>query len=128
MVLLAAMCPDMQGRVVEINTSVRLRLATGSNLAQRVDVLARTARARAAREDAELACVFVHEDLDGVDGDGCQSILKRVAQVIEAALGVGHYILVAAETEACSCCLPRRWRHLRPVGRSRGNIWGGTPG
>jgi hypothetical protein len=105
-VLLEAMCPEMRGRVVEINTSVRLRLATGSNLAQRVGVLARTARARAAREGAELACVFVHEDLDGTDGDGCQSIHKRVAQAIEAALGASHYVLVAAETEAWLLLFP----------------------
>jgi hypothetical protein len=62
-VLLEGICPDMAGRLVEIRDSVRLRYADDTALRQRVSVLYRKALARAERERAELACLFVHEDL-----------------------------------------------------------------
>ncbi|MGH3624244.1 MAG: hypothetical protein ACRDQ5_21065, partial [Sciscionella sp.] len=51
-VLLETFCPDMRGRIVEINDSVRLRQASGENLSGRVSTLAGKVHARAKREAA----------------------------------------------------------------------------
>lgn len=104
--LLEAHCPDMSGRIVEINDPVRLRQASGANLADRAAKLARLARARAKRENADLACVFVHEDLDTTDGDGYVQTRTRVQKVLEAELGNAHYVLAVWELEAWLLLFP----------------------
>ncbi|GAA0338585.1 hypothetical protein NE235_27830 [Actinoallomurus spadix] len=105
-VLLEAACPDMRGRIVEINDPMPLRQASGANLSDRVGRLARLARARAARENADLACVFVHEDLDAADGDEYLQTRKRVQKALEAELGTAHYVLAVAEIEAWLLLFP----------------------
>ncbi|WP_322748005.1 MULTISPECIES: hypothetical protein [unclassified Frankia] len=105
-ILLEALCPQMRVRVVEISDSVRLRLATEANLADRVAVLARKARARAVRERADLACVFVHEDLDSVDGEGVAEIQARVCRALVTELGTAHYVLSISEMEAWLLLFP----------------------
>ena len=64
---LEAMCPDARGRVVEINNIIRLRDARDADLVERATKFAGLVRARAARNRAEIACVFLHEDFDAVD-------------------------------------------------------------
>lgn len=105
-VVLEEVCPDMRGRIVEINDSVRLRQATGGNLEKRANTLARQARARAARENADLACVFVHEDFDSVDDDKYPGIRERVDKALAAALGSAHYVLAVWEIEAWLLLFP----------------------
>lgn len=104
--LMEAQCPGMKGRVVEISDSVRLHLATGANLEKRVETLARKARARAARERTELACIFIHEDLDAPTGAAYETARSRVQSAVEAEFGRGHYALAAAEVEAWLLLFP----------------------
>lgn len=104
--LLEASCPDMNGRIVEIADPVRLRQASGTNLTDRVAKLARHVRARAKRENADLACVFVHEDLDAVDGDDYLRKRTRVQKALEAELGNAHYVLAVWELEAWLLLFP----------------------
>jgi hypothetical protein len=104
--LLEAFCPDMQGRIVEISDSVRLRLATDATLAERAHVLAKKVRARAARERGDVACVFVHEDSDAVDSERQETIRKRVQAALERALGRAHYVLSIGEIEAWLLLFP----------------------
>lgn len=105
-VILEAYCPDMRGRLVEVNEPVRLHKVADDRLPQRVSELAKLARARAAVENAELACVFVHEDLDGVDGDAYPRIHDRVQRVLQAELGNAHYVLAVEEIEAWLLLFP----------------------
>jgi hypothetical protein len=81
-IAIEALCPAAKGRIVEINDAVRLRQASHENLTARVDKLARVARARAARENAEIAAVFVHEDYDAVDSDQRQGVRRRVQDAL----------------------------------------------
>lgn len=104
--LLEASCPDMSGRIVEISDPVRLRQASETNLADRVAKLARLARARAKRENADLACVFVHEDLDATDGDDYVQKRARVQKALKAELGNAHYVLAVWELEAWLLLFP----------------------
>ena len=105
-ILLEDFCPQMRGRIVEINDSVRLRDAGQKALTDRVRTLARKVRARAAREQAELACVFVQEDLDDVDERRCYEVRTRVQKALEQVLGTAHYVLSAAEIEAWLLLFP----------------------
>ncbi|GAB3138279.1 hypothetical protein FLX08_08945 [Microbispora hainanensis] len=106
-IVLEAMCPQMKGRLVEINEPVRLRQATGQRLTDRVNKLARLARARAAREKAELACFFVHEDLDALDGEEYVRIRDRVQDALNREMNSAHYGLAAWETEAWMFLFPK---------------------
>lgn len=105
-VLLEAFCPDMNGRIVEINDPVRLRDASQQNLSARVNKLARLVRARAAREGADLACVFVHEDLDRVDGSEYDAARARVQAALAREFGTAHYVLSVWEMEAWLLLFP----------------------
>ncbi|MEU6206190.1 hypothetical protein ABZ814_21710 [Micromonospora musae] len=105
-ILLEEFCPQMRGRLVEINDKVRLRDATQGTLSARVDVLAKKARARASRENAELACVFVHEDLDRIDGEMYITVRDRVQKALIDALGSAHYVLSVEEMEAWLLLFP----------------------
>ncbi|MDP9841694.1 hypothetical protein [Streptosporangium lutulentum] len=105
-ILLEDFCPEMRGRVVEISDPVRLHQATGANLAARAETLARKVRARAVRDDTTVACVFVHEDLDAVDGDQYPVIRLRVEKALETALGTAHYALAVAEIESWLLLFP----------------------
>lgn len=105
--VLEAMCPEMRGRLVEIRDSVRLREATGQVLRDRLSVLYWKALARARREDAELACLFIHEDWDGVDGQGRDSAYQRVERELLALSSRAHYVLATWEVEAWLLLFPR---------------------
>lgn len=105
-ILIEAACPDMRGRIVEIYDDVRLRAAKSGELAKRVKVLAGKARARAAREGADLACVFIHEDLDEPDGDVYLEARQRVQTALDQAFPSAHYVLSVAEMEAWMLLFP----------------------
>ena len=104
--LLEAFCPEMQGRLVEVNDSVRLRGASPSNLRDRVSTLAKSIRARAAREDADIACVFVHEDFDRADGEDYPHVRERVQKALTEEFGAAHYVLAVWELEAWLLLFP----------------------
>lgn len=104
--LLEEFCPDMRGRIVEISDDVRLRRASDGRLQERVRTLARKAAARAERERAGLACVFVQEDLDRPVADDYGKLRQRVQDALCGKLGTAHYVLVAAETEAWLLLFP----------------------
>ncbi|MDN3351088.1 hypothetical protein [Actinomadura sp. DC4] len=105
-IILEELRPDMRGRLVEISPPVRLREASPANLAHRVGKLANLARARAVRENAELACVFVHEDLDAADSEAYVQTRERVQKALEAELGNVHYVLAVWEMEAWLLLFP----------------------
>ncbi|MFI0406311.1 hypothetical protein [Actinomadura sp. 3N508] len=96
----------MRGRLVEVNEPVRLLKVPAARLPQRISDLARLVRARAVAEGAELACVFVHEDLDGTDGDAYPEIHHRVQEALRAELGNVHYVLAVEEMEAWLLLFP----------------------
>ncbi|MFI7080622.1 hypothetical protein ACIBO1_25290 [Micromonospora sp. NPDC049903] len=104
-ILLEEICPQLRGRLVEIRDPARLRDAKGT-LEARVDALLRLAKGRAARENAELACVFVHEDLDVSDGDEYIEKRARVQRVLEQRFGRAHYVLSTAAIEAWLLLFP----------------------
>lgn len=105
-ILLEAFCDEMRGRLVEINEPVRLHKVPAERLPRRISDLAALARARATAEDAELACVFVHEDLDSGDGDDYPSIHRRVQDALCRELGNAHYVLAVEEMEAWLLLFP----------------------
>ncbi|GAA0963054.1 hypothetical protein [Actinocorallia libanotica] len=105
-ILLEARCPDMRGRLVEINSPVRLRQATGGTLASRIDKLRRLVQARAARERAEIACAFIHEDLDDADGPGYLETHTRVEKELLRSFPTAHYVLAVEEIEAWLLLFP----------------------
>lgn len=105
-VLLEKFCPVMRGRIVEINDTVRLRGASSGTLSARVRTLAKKARARATLENADLACVFVHEDLDRADGDEYVETRQRVETALRAEFGNAHYVLSVWEMEAWLLLFP----------------------
>ena len=104
--LLEEFCPDMRGRIVEIAKSVPLRDASAGILDERVRRLGRLARARAERERADLACLFVHEDLDRPGTGGYDTVRKRVQDALRREFGSAHYVLAVAETEAWLLLFP----------------------
>lgn len=78
--VIESLCPAARGRVVEVGDPVRLRDATGDSLAERVRKLVGKARARAAREDTDVACVFVHEDFDAPDSARRAAVLRDLTR------------------------------------------------
>lgn len=116
-ILLEAFCPQLRGRMVETNDAVRLRDASPKTLTERVTLLGKAVRARAAREDADVACVFVHEDLDRPDGDHYLTSRERVQEALRLEFGNAHYVLAVWEIEAWLLLFPealaavvRTWR------------------
>lgn len=111
-ILLEDFCPGMRGRIVEISDSVRLRSATGDNLNSRVTTLANKVRARAWREGAGVSCVFVHEDLDAVDGHEYDETHARVHKALLGRFPAAHYVLSVWEIEAWVLLFPDAVRGL----------------
>jgi hypothetical protein len=99
-------CPEMQGRIVFLNDKVPLRDAGEENLKKRVARFAAQVRAKAARERASIAAVFVHEDLDQVDSGRYEMIHKRVQRALVRELGNAHYVLAVWEIEAWLLLFP----------------------
>lgn len=104
--LLEAVCADANGRIVEINDIVRLRDAGDADLAQRIEKLAGRIRARAEREKAQVACVFIHEDFDAVDSPQRDTIRGRVQAALRRSLANSYYILATWEIEAWMLLFP----------------------
>jgi hypothetical protein len=104
--LLEAVCPDARGRIVEINEVVRLRDARGAALTERATKLAGFIRARAERERAEVACVFIHEDFDALDSAQRDGIKRRVQTALRQNIARTYYILAAWEVEAWLLLFP----------------------
>ncbi|SNS76828.1 hypothetical protein SAMN05421812_101713 [Asanoa hainanensis] len=105
-VLLEDLCPDTRGRIVEIGDSVRLRDAGSENLKARVTTLRQKVKARAARESADIACVFVHEDFDQPHGDTYETVRTRVEGALLGVFSSAHYVLAVAEMEAWLLLFP----------------------
>lgn len=104
--LLEAVCPDAQGRIVEINEVVRLRDARGPALTERAAKLAGFIRARAVRERADVACVFIHEDFDALDSSQRDVIKRRVQTALRQNIARTYYILATWEVEAWLLLFP----------------------
>jgi hypothetical protein len=99
-------CPEMQGRIVFLNDKVPLRDAGEENLKIRVARFAGQVRAKAARERASVAAVFVHEDLDEVDSRRYEVIHGRVQRALSRELANVHYVLAVWEIEAWLLLFP----------------------
>lgn len=104
--VLEEFCPDMRGRIVELAKNVPLRDASARTLGERVRKLARLAKARAEREQAGLACVFVHEDFDRPAGRDYLTTRGRVQEALGREFDTAHYVLAVAETEAWLLLFP----------------------
>jgi hypothetical protein len=104
--LLEAACPDARGRIVEINDIVRLRDAGDVALIERAERMAGHIRARAQREQAEVACVFVHEDFDAADSAQRDTVRRRVEEILRRSFEKAYYILAAWEIEAWLLLFP----------------------
>jgi hypothetical protein len=85
---------------------VRLRDADDAALIQRSFSLLGKVRARAAREEAEVACLFVQEDFDAPDSRRRDAIQLRVQNALRRELVRTYYILVAWELEAWLLLFP----------------------
>lgn len=98
----------MHGRIVFLNDKVPLRDASEVNLTGRVERFARNVRARAAREQASIAAVFLHEDLDDVDSERYDLVRKRVQRALTRELDNAHYVLAVWEIEAWLLLFPEQ--------------------
>jgi len=103
---LETFCPQMRGRIVFLNDKVPLRDARDATLNDRVRRLALLVRARAARERASIAAVFLHEDLDDVDSKRYETVRKRVESALARELENAHYVLAVWEIEAWLLLFP----------------------
>jgi hypothetical protein len=106
--LIEAVCPASQGRVVEVNDPVRIKDASPQTRSARIDHLVRLVRARAAREGAAIAYVFVHEDYDRPDSPSAQVLRESVQKELAGVVGSpASYVLAVAEIEAWLLLLPQ---------------------
>lgn len=107
-VLLEEHEPGLRGSIVQIGDPVRLHKATGQNLIDRVRSILNKARGIAEKQGrgTRVACLYVHEDLDVVDGTVYQEAQRRVEQEIHRQFGHGHYVLAVVEMEAWMLLFP----------------------
>ncbi len=107
-ILLEKEQPDLRGRIVQIGDTVRLHKATGVNLTKRVRSILNKAEGVAEKQGpgTRVACLYVHEDFDSVDGPAYLEVHQRVEQEIHRQLGHGHYVLAVAEMEAWMLLFP----------------------
>lgn len=103
---LEAFCPEMLGRIVFLNDKVPLRDASAATLNDRVRHFALLVRAKAARERASIAAVFLHEDLDDVDSMRYETVRERVQRALARELENAHYVLAVWEIEAWLLLFP----------------------
>lgn len=96
----------MRGRIVFLNDKVPLRDASDANLKDRVRHFALLVRAKAAREQAAVAAVFLHEDLDAVDSGRYETVRDRVQRALARELENAHYVLAVWEIEAWLLLFP----------------------
>lgn len=105
-IFLEAVCSGARGRIVEINDIVRLRDARDAALSERITRLVGRIRARAEREQAEVACVFIHEDFDAIESSQRETTRMRVQEALNGRLVGVHYILATWEVEAWLLLFP----------------------
>jgi hypothetical protein len=103
---LEALCPKIRGRIVFLNDKVPLRDASEATLNDRVRRFALLVRAKAARERAPIAAVFLHEDLDNVDSRRYEAVRERVQHALARELENAHYVLAVWEIEAWLLLFP----------------------
>jgi hypothetical protein len=103
---LEAFCPQMQGRIVFLNDKIPLRDASEANLKDRVKRFGSLVRARAERERASVAAVFLHEDLDDVDSGQYEVVRERVQRALVRELENAYYVLAVWEIEAWLLLFP----------------------
>lgn len=103
---LEAFCPQMHGRIVFLNDKVPLRDASEATLNDRVRHFALLVQAKAARERASIAAVFLHEDLDDVDSERYETVRERVQRALTRVLENAHYVLAVWEVEAWLLLFP----------------------
>lgn len=124
-IFLEAVCPDARGRIVEINDIVRLRDARDAALGERITKLVGHIRARAERDQAEVACVFIHEDFDAIESSQRETTRTRVQEALSRKHASAFYVLATWEVEAwlllfpeaitavnSSWVVPRRYRGI----------------
>jgi hypothetical protein len=109
---LEAFCPEIRGRIVFLNEKVSLRDARDGTLKTRVEHFKKLVQARAAREKAAVAGVFLHEDLDEVDSSTYDTIRSRVQQALARELLNAHYVLAVWEIEAWLLLFPESIAHF----------------
>jgi hypothetical protein len=105
-IFLEAVCPNARGRIVEINDILRFRAAGDAALIQRATKLAGRIRAVTAREQAEVACVFIHEDFDAVDSPQRDATRRRVQEALRRNFARTYYVLATWEVEAWLLLFP----------------------
>lgn len=100
--------PGLRGSIVQIRDTVRLHKATGTNLTKRVRSILNKAEGVAEKHGhgTRVACLYVHEDFDAVDGPAYEEAHQRVTREIHRQLGHGHYVLAVAEMEAWMLLFP----------------------
>jgi hypothetical protein len=103
---LEAVCPNARGRIVEIRDIPRFREARDAVLIERVTKIAGHIRARAARAEAGVACVFIHEDLDAVDSPQRDAARRRVEEALRREFDKAYYVLATWEVEAWLLLFP----------------------
>ena len=95
-----------RGRIVFLNDKVPLRSASEATLNDRVRRFSLLVRAKAARERAPIAAVFLHEDLDDVDSKRYGAVRERVQRSLARELENVHYVLAVWEIEAWLLLFP----------------------
>jgi hypothetical protein len=103
---LEAFCPQMQGRIVFLNDKIPLRDASDATLKERVRRFAFLVKARAERERASIAAVFLHEDFDEADSGRYETVRVRVQHALARELENAHYVLAVWEIEAWLLLFP----------------------
>ncbi|WP_017576550.1 hypothetical protein [Nocardiopsis kunsanensis] len=124
--------PALRGSIVQIRDTVRLHKATGENLAKRVRSIINKAKGVAEKQGpgTRVACLYVHEDFDAVDGPAYVEAHRRVEQEIHHQTDNGHYVLAVAEMEAWMLLFPealptvvKTWKlPTKYVGRDTGRF------
>lgn len=107
-ILLEERYPDLRGGIAQIRDPVRLHKATGANLTKRVRSIISKAEGIAEKQGAgtRVACLYIHEDFDSVDGAAYIEAHRRVEEEIRRQAGQGHYVLAVAEMEAWMLLFP----------------------
>jgi hypothetical protein len=111
--LIEEFCPRFAGHVLEIRDPVRLKSATGPTLTRRVQTLVNKAKARALREDAVLAGLVVHEDLDAVADTSYERVRSAIADQLTRQSPCDAALALAAwETESWLLLFPEAFPRL----------------
>lgn len=107
-ILLEERRPELSGRIIQIRDPVRLHKAKENDLAGRVRAIVSKAEGVAERRGpgTRVACIYVHEDFDAVDGVSYHQARERVEQELHRQTGLGHYVLAVAEMEAWMLLFP----------------------